>query len=293
MNSPSLDDIRLFVAVVQAGSLTGASELTGVPISRLSRRLTELESTLGTQLLNRGKKGVSLNELGENFFGHAQEMLKHADIAISSIHHSLEQPTGLLRLSLPIDLAPYISAHLHDYLAQHPDVQLQISLSQQKINMIQDGIDIAVRAGTIDNENVVARHLFDSCLGVYATRAYLDNFGTPLTPHDLYQHRLIAQSLTLPWHFKHRTKYDELITITPSPYVSCNDFTLSADLVTQGVGIGVLSSFSAAHPPSLVPLLLEWQLPCTPISVIYYKNRGASPAVRSFVAWLQELYQDK
>lgn len=68
MHQPSLDDIRLFVAIVQSGSLTEASHLTGVPISRLSRRLTELESTLGTQLVNRGKKGISLNELGEHFF---------------------------------------------------------------------------------------------------------------------------------------------------------------------------------------------------------------------------------
>ena len=104
MKKVSLDDIRLLVMVVQAGSLSRAAELTGIPVSRLSRRLTELESALGTQLMNRGKKGVSLNEVGKRFFEHGQNMLQQAQQALESVQENLKHPSGLLRLSIAGDV---------------------------------------------------------------------------------------------------------------------------------------------------------------------------------------------
>lgn len=285
MNTVSLDDIRLFVSVVQSGSLTAASDLTGIPISRLSRRLTELETALGTQLLNRGKKGVSLNELGEHFFKHAQTMLSHAELAISTISHSLDKPSGLLKISVPTDICyEYLLPNLHDYLQRYPQVNVEITLSQQKINMIQDGVDIAIRAGSIENDNVVARTLTELNFGIYATADYLATHGTPQSPNELYQHKLIAQNLTLPWHFSQK---ERTILLTPTAYVACNDFTLTKTLISQGLGIGLLSKSVTAHYPQLVEVLRDWQLPTSPISAIYYKNRGATPTVRSFVEWLK------
>lgn len=283
MNQISLDDMRLFVAVVQSGSLTSASELTGVPISRLSRRLTALEQALGTQLINRGKKGVSLHELGEDFFQHAQLMLQHADSAVASIRQGLEQPSGRLKLSLPIDMTGLILPKLKDYLTLYPQVQFDINLSQQKINMIQDGIDVAIRAGTIDNENVVAKILKMQTFAIYAHQNYFNKDDDINTPHDLYQHRLITQNLTLPWLFLHKERQ---IKIVPQGYISCNDFDLVAELIQQQLGIGLLPTDIAMKYPDLIPILNDWQLPSMPLSVIYYKNRGAVPTVKSFVDWL-------
>lgn len=286
MHNPSLDDIRLFVAVVQAGSLSQASELTGIPTSRLSRRLTQLESELGTQLINRGKKGVSLNELGEHFFTHAQNMLKHAQIAIDSIYTGLDKPAGLLRISAPVDISQQILAPLlGEYLQQYPDVSIDINLSQQKVNMIQDGIDVAVRVGEIANDNVVARKICMLHFGIYATADYLAKHGTPATPHELYQHKVIAQTLSLPWQF---TQAAQSVKITPSAHLGCNDFLMVENIIAQGLGIGLLSSHAAAKHEHLVQVLTDWQLPAVPLSLIYYKNRGTVPTVRSFVGWLSD-----
>lgn len=121
MEKISLDDIRLFVAVVQAGSLSRASELTGIPVSRLSRRLTELETALGTQLMNRGKKGVSLNEVGKRFFEHGQNMLQQAQQALESVQENLKHPGGLLRLSIAGDIYHHLLAPLlPEYLSAYP-----------------------------------------------------------------------------------------------------------------------------------------------------------------------------
>lgn len=283
MNQISLDDMRLFVAVVQSGSLTSASELTGVPISRLSRRLTALEQALGTQLINRGKKGVSLHELGEDFFQHAQLMLQHADSAVASIRQGLEQPSGRLKLSLPIDMTGLILPKLKDYLTLYPQVQFDINLSQQKINMIQDGIDVAIRAGTIDNENVVAKIFKIQTFAIYAHQNYFHKDENINTPHDLYQHRLIVQSLMPTWLFQQK---EWQIKIVPQSYISANDFDLVAELIQQQLGIGLLPTDIAMKYPDLIPILNDWQLPSMPLSVIYYKNRGAVPTVKSFVDWL-------
>ncbi|OOS25640.1 LysR family transcriptional regulator [Moraxella pluranimalium] len=286
MNTVSLDDIRLFVAVVQAGSLSSASDLTGIPVSRLSRRLTQLEKTLGTQLLNRGKKGVSLNDLGERFFVHAQNMLSQAQIAIESIHTTLDKPSGLLKISAPVDLYHHVLAErLDEYLSHYPDVNLDINATQQKINMIQDGVDIALRVGSIMNDNVVARPLFMMDFGIFATQEYLDKHGTPATPHELYQHQVIGQSLSMPWKFD---KQGQTVKITPASKVAGNDFLLIEQMINKGMGIGMLPRFISDKYPNLVQVLSDWQIPQVPVSMIYYKNRGAVPAVRSFVEWLAQ-----
>lgn len=283
----NLEDLRLFVAIVQAGSLSRASQLTGVAVSRLSRRLTALEGTLGTKLVNRGKKGVHLNELGEGFLTHAQAILEHSYFALTNIQNKLGSPQGKLRLSLPTDMANLIIDKLPSYLAKHPQVRLELMLSQDKIQMIQDGIDIAIRAGAINNENVVAKPLFliESC--VYASPSYLAKNGTPTHPADLTKHKLIAQSLTVPWQFITKTAQEDRQTlmINPLPLVACNDFLAVKELLSAHLGIGVLPK-SLALDTNLVPLLTDWQLPAAPLSVIYYKNRGAIATIKSFVDWL-------
>lgn len=288
MSHISLDDIRLFVSVVQAGSLSAASDLTGVPVSRLSRRLTQLESALGTQLINRGKKGVSLNELGNQFFIHAQNMLEEADAAIQSIQNGLEKPSGLLRISAPVDIAHrYVIPYLNDYLTEYPDVMIDINLSQQKVNMIQDGIDIAIRVGSIDNDNVVAKRWLKMQFGIFATRSYIEKFDAPKTPNDLYDHRVIAQTLSLPWQFY---QGDQEIKINPHPFIGCNDFTAVDPLIFQGLGIGKMTIESAQRHPELVRVLEDWEMESKTVSMLYYKNRGAIPAVRSFIDWYSGLF---
>lgn len=284
MNQPSLDDIRLFVSVVQAGSLSQAAQLTGVDVSRLSRRLTQLENALGTQLINRGKKGISTNELGEQFFIHAVKMLQEADTAIDSIRKSLARPAGLLRISIATDIAhQYLLPVLDDYLVSHPDVRIELNLNQEKINIIQDGIDIAIRVGAINNDNAVARVWQMVEFGIYATADYLASHGTPQTPDELHQHKIIAQTMSLPWHFQ---KGLQSIGITPDSYFGCNDFTITDQMIVNGLGIGKMNKKSAACHPNLVAVLTDWHIAAQPVSLVYYKNRGTTPVIQSFIHWL-------
>lgn len=285
MEQISLDDMRLFVAVVQAGSLSHAQELTAIPVSKLSRRLTRLEQALGTKLLNRGKKGVSLNEVGERFFLQAQTMLQQAQFAIESVQNSLQTPQGLLRISVSSDIfRKLIQPHLSDYLSRYPDVNVEVNISHKKVNMIQDGIDLAVRVGTVDNENVVAKAWQALRFGLFASSEYIEKYGQPENPNDLYRHQIISQMYTLPWQFSQENR---TVEISPVSRVSCNDFGLVECQIRQGNGLGILPISENKSLQGLIPLLTDWQLPSVPISLIYYKNRGAVPTIRSFVEFLQ------
>lgn len=282
MEQISLDDMRLFVAVVQAGSLSHAQELTNIPVSKLSRRLTRLEQSLGTKLLDRGKKGVTLNEVGRNFFIQAQSMLQQAQFAVECVQNSLQTPQGLLRISVASDIFRlFIQPYLTGFLSLYPDVNIEVNLSHQKINMIQDGIDIAIRAGTVDNDNVVAKVWKEIHFGLFASGDYLAKNGNPESPNDLYRHHIISQMHTLPWRF---SQDNRTVEISPVCRISCNDFELVKHQIQQGNGIGILPI--PAGDENLVQLLPEWQLPSTPISLIYYRNRGAVPVIRSFIEFL-------
>lgn len=284
LSSIDLNDIRLFVAVVQSGSLTQASELLNLPKSYLSRHLTQLETALGTTLMDRGRRGVALNELGERFYVNAQEMLRLAQHSIDDIHDCLDLPHGLLRLSVSTEVGrSVLMHHLPEYLSLYPQVDLEVQIDNRKINMIQDGIDIAIRVGTVDNEHVVARHLMDVSFGLFATPDYLARHGTPTTPHELYHHQLIYKYDGVGWTFH---QAGQCVSIINHARLRCNDFNLAGQMVADGVGIALLPLFDNLIRDDWVQLLTDWQIAKVSLYVIYYKNRGAVATVRSFVDYM-------
>lgn len=279
-----LNDIKLFVSVVQAGSLTRASELLDIPKSHISRHLTELENSLGTTLMDRGRRGIVLNELGLRFLHNAQEMLRLAQIAIDDVQDNLQKPSGLLRLSVSTEVGRgFLMHYLPEYFRRYPDVNLQVQIDNRKVNMIQDGIDIALRIGSADSDNVVARKLFDIELGLFASKSYIDAHGMPSSPHELYGHTLLHKYDGPDWAFwcDHH-----LVRIDGQYRLSCNDFNLVGQMVSDGLGIGLLPCFDNMIRADWVRLLPQWQIDSVPLYVVYYKNRGAVPTVRSMVEFL-------
>lgn len=279
-----LNDMRLFVSVVQAGSLTKASELLDVPKSHLSRHLTDLENSLGTTLMDRGRRGVVLNELGTRFYHHAQEMLKAAQLAIDDVQDNLQSPSGLIRLSVSTEVCRgFLMHHLAEFLRLYPDIQLEVQVDNRKINMIQDGIDISLRVGSVDNDNVIARKLFNIEFGLFASADYIARMGMPSTPNELYGHQLIHKYDGVPWLFHHK---DSSILIDAKNRFICNDNNLAGNMVGDGVGIGMLPLFDNAWQADWLRVLPEWQIDGVPLYIIYYKNRGAVPAVRALVEFI-------
>lgn len=291
MNNINLNDISLFVTIVQAGSFTKAAEITNIPKSRLSRSISRLEAELGTVLMGRSKKGVVLNEVGEQFFYKALEMVQSAQIALSSVQGRLSLPGGLLRLSVSTEVGRGILIHyLAEYMERYPDVVLDVEINNKKVNMIQDGVDIALRLGVVEDGNVVARKLMDIEMGLFASQEYIIKHGIPKSPHELYHHALLYKYDGVEWRFTYKDNY---VSISPNNKLNSNDANLLGKMVMDGVGIAMLPKFDNMLAPNMVWILPEWKVESVPLYIVYYKNRGAVPTVRSMVDFLLEKMQKR
>ncbi|MCW9714845.1 LysR family transcriptional regulator [Avibacterium sp. 21-594] len=287
MQQIDLNDMRFFVTVIQSGSLTHAAEQMNVPKSRLSRRLTELENQLGSKLLDRNRNGVRLNDLGEHFYQHALIAVEAAESAVNSVADCLATPRGLLRISVSSEILRYwLTPHLSHYLQQHPDVELNITMENRRANLLQEGVDIALRIGELDLDDVVAKHLLDIDSGVYASPHYLKANGTPLTPQELKNHRLLHKSDGKHWLFKQGNQRE---LIQGKKALQANDASVLAQLVEDSYGIALLPELSGLIQPHWQKLLPDWQVESVPLYAIYYKNRGLAPTVRTFVNFLSEI----
>ncbi|MFB6349831.1 LysR substrate-binding domain-containing protein [Moraxella sp. ZJ142] len=286
MNNVNLNDISLFVTVVQAGSFSKAEEITAIPKSRLSRRISELEKNLGTALIGRSKKGVVLNEVGEQFYLKAKEMMQAAQLALDSVQHRLNEPSGLLRMSVSTEIGRGILMHhLAEYRERYPNVRLAVEINNKRVNMIHEGVDIALRVGVIDDENVVARKLTEIQFGLFAHQDYLQKHGTPNSPHELHQHSLLYKYDGIEWQFSHK---GHQVHIQPHSSISSNDANFLGKMVADAAGIALLPIFDTMILPNMVQILPEWEIPTIPLYAVYYKNRGAVPTVQSMVAFLRE-----
>ncbi|WP_373741753.1 LysR family transcriptional regulator [Neisseria sp.] len=283
-----LNDIRLFVAVVQAGSFSKAADLANIPKSRLSRRISRLEADLGTALMDRSKRGVLLNEVGEQFYQRAQEMMLAAQTAVNSVQGKLDTPGGLLRLSVSTEVGRgFLMLHLAEYMRRYPDVMLEVEINNKKVNMIQDGIDIALRLGLPEGDNVVARKLADIELGLFAAESYLQRAGRPKSPHELHGHALLNKYDGPEWRF---TCKQHSVHIQGGSKLSSNDANLLGQMVSDGAGIALLPCFDNMLREGWVRLLPEWAVDTVPLYLVYYKNRGSVPTVRSMADFLLEKF---
>ena len=160
-------------------------------------------------------------------------------------------------------------------------------MENRQINMIQDGIDIALRIGMPQQEDLVAKQVGSINLGIYASIDYLAQYGTPQTPNELAQHTLLHKSDGREWLFHQNGKSEK---ITTAKRVTTNDAELLAQLVDDGIGIALLPEMGTLIKPEWVRLLPDWQLDSVPLYAIYYKNRGFVPTVRSFVEFMAEIF---
>ena len=283
MERTDLNDIALFAATVQAGSLSRAAKQLCLPKSRLSRRLTALEESLGSKLMDRTRSGVRLNELGESFYRHAQMMLDCAEQAVGSVRQSLDVPQGVLRVSVSLEVQRGIlEPHLADYLRRYPQVALEVVVENRHISLIQDGIDVALRVGAPAQEDVVARQLASFAFGLYASADYLAAHAPLETPENLAQHALLHKFDGSDWLLRRGI---ERYHLRAKKRVSANDAFLLARLAAAGEGIALLPQLPALTN-GLQRVLPEWATESLPLYALYYKNHGFAPTVRSFIDWL-------
>lgn len=262
------NDLILFAHIVEAGSFTRASDLTGLPKSTLSRRLTDLENEFGERLMQRSTRRLVLTEFGERMLEHARRLLDESEAATALALHRQAVPHGTLRVSLPPDFHELsIVEVVSQFSEQYPDVRLELDLSPRRVDIVAERFDVAVRvaAALPDDSSLVARQIIVLHNGLYASPDYLKRHGTPTEPSDLLGHTGLVLATSGGEHQRWRLSRDaERWEGLPSKTLTSNSLGLQQALSVQGLGIvGLSARFARPWIAQNViqRILPDWNLP--------------------------------
>jgi DNA-binding transcriptional LysR family regulator len=291
-----LDDLALFADVVEHGGFAAAERASGVPKSRLSRRVAALETDLGVRLLQRSTRRFAVTDVGQDVYRYARSMMDEARAAREAVARVSSEPRGLVRMAVPIAFAQGMFAQITpDYLQRHPQVQLQLHVSNRRVDVIEEGFDIALRVRwrIEDDSSLVLRRLGNARKLLVASPAYLARTGVPQQPEDLLEHAILnADEDPHKQHWELQSESGEARRIElRRPRVMGFDFPLLVQLAEAGQGITLLPEMAcvdALQRGSLLPVLPQWNHPMGICHIVYPSRRGMLPAVRSLVDHLVE-----
>lgn len=294
-----LNDLFYFARIVEHGGFAPAGRALGVPKSTLSRRITLLEERLGSRLLQRSTRHFGVTEIGETFYRHCVAMIAEAEAAQEAVDQSRAEPRGTVRVTCPISLmmsmvAPMVSR----YLASNPMVRVQLSATNRRVDVIEEGIDVAlrVRFPPLDSEGLVMRRLAESRQVLVASPALLDRLGRPDSPSELARlpgMDLVRSPPRHAWELVDGSGKPSLVSFDPR-YVADDMYALR-QAAEDGVGIVQLADYIVSAriaAGALEAILPAWTLPSGVIHAVFPSRRGLSPAIRSFIDFLALEFRD-
>jgi DNA-binding transcriptional LysR family regulator len=289
-----LRSMAVFVGVVESGSFSAAADALNISAVMVGKHIAQLEALLGVRLLERTTRKHSLTSAGANYYDNCKKVLEQVRWAESSIESLQAQPQGLLRISAPINLGATVIAPLvAGYLAEYPQVKIELILSNSRVDLIEDGFDLAIRTGDLGNSDLVARALPDYQLRLCASPAYLQQHGTPQHPSELQQHYCVTHLI-----WGNRNEWpglrlrDQQIWPCQSRFAS-NDSRALRQAALNGTGIifqpeVLLGEDIAAG--RLVPILDDYLPPATPVHLVYLPDPRPRAKLNSVVAYLLANY---
>nr|WP_321240665.1 LysR family transcriptional regulator [uncultured Tolumonas sp.] len=280
------DGINEFVCVVETESFTAAAKRLEVSVAHISRQVNQLEDRLGAKLLYRTTRKLRLTEVGEVYYQHARKIRDDMQAAERAVMEMEGKPTGKLRITAPVYYGEYFLAPLlNDFLLQYPQLDLELKLTNETVDLVKEGYDLAIRLGTLDSSSLMCRKLARRTQYLCASPAYLATHGTPQTLADLANHRCLGGSLDH-WRFLENGK---LRNWRVGSAWSCNSGLALKDAALKGLGIVQLPDYyvqAALAQGSLISLLESHRLPDDGVWVVYPQNRHLSPKVRLLVDFL-------
>lgn len=283
-----LEGVRVFVAVAECRSFRGAATKLGLPRSTVSRKVSTLEGTLGTRLLQRNTRQVSLTTAGESFLAEVAPALGAIGDAGQRLLDVQGEPRGLVRMTAAAGTGDWVGATMLELVERHPQVRVELDFSDRQVDLIAEGFDLALRAGRLEDSTLIARPVGHLANGYYASPSYVK--GRPLShPDDLVKHELIiysGRSRALRWEFQVGKRVVELPV---SGRIVVSSLALSQMAAERGHGITWLPTpFGSreVRQGGLVPVLRKYWPPPVPIQLVYPSGRYLAPQVRAAIELL-------
>jgi DNA-binding transcriptional LysR family regulator len=289
-----LNDTVVFVKVVEQGSFTAAARELRLPKSTVSRKVQELEARLGVPMLNRTTRKLGLTEAGQVYFQHCREISRGLEAAENAVAELLDGPRGWLRVAAPPTVAAsWIAPLLGEFHGRYPEVQVEMQLTDERLDIIAQGLDLALVAGALPDSSLVARRLATFTTRVYASPAYLRRYGAPARPEELVSHRALALTC-------HRRGPDYEWQLGDGhsaagypirPLLVCNDASLLHPPLLAGEGLVLACGFSMHEylaQGAVTGALPGWRGPTFDLNALFPAREAMPPKVRVFIDFLAE-----
>jgi LysR family transcriptional regulator, regulator for bpeEF and oprC len=287
----TLEQLRVLVKVVQAGSFTQAATLLGTQKSYVSRVVAQLEAELGAKLIERTTRRLSVTETGREVFERAVGILGAVEDTTRMVQNAQGEPRGLLRLTCGVEFGLLaVGRWVEAYLATYPMAAADVEYTSRVLDLVHEGFDLAVRLGAVQESRLVARPLGQLDYALFACPRYLARVGTPESPEQLRAHSLVMFSGGGPrrgWQLLPQGgTVREAVKIEGPARLRMNNAFGVRDALLASLGIGVLPLLVAAESVTagrLVPVLPDWRPPSVPVHAVYPSHRYLSAKVRAFI----------
>jgi DNA-binding transcriptional LysR family regulator len=283
-----LDDMALFVEVVKVKSFRRAAEGLGMPNSTLSRRITELEKSIGLRLLNRTTRKIDLTEAGQIYFERCKRIVDEARLAHEQLDEMLAQPSGVLRASLPVDFATtYLAPVIAEFSQRYPGISFEFDLTPRNVDLVAEPFDIAIRMGSQSDSSLIARPIARLTPYLYASPKYLERSGEPTNPSDLTQHECLDFPKTMQWKLDNGNQTVEVLI---GSRFRLNSPGMIRRLATLDLGITLLPQEVVADDLAegrLRRILPQWQGGLVPVYALT-ETRLLPAKTQRFIEFLRE-----
>ncbi|MFO7703630.1 MAG: LysR family transcriptional regulator [Halopseudomonas sp.] len=284
---PSWEGIDEFVSVAELGQFSGAAQRLGVSSSHVSRQVARLEDRLQTRLLYRSTRKVSLTEAGVTFLAHCQRLIDARDEAMQAVTDLGGAPKGLLRVTCAVAYGEdFIMPLLNDFMQQHPQLKIEMTLTNQTLDLLHGSYDLAIRLGRLHDSNMIATRLAPRRMYLCAAPGYLQQHGAPHSLSELPRHHCLLGSSDT-WHFQQGGKETP---IRVQGNWQCNSGKAVLEAALRGFGLCQLPDYYVhehLQRGSLRALLTQHQPPHTGVWALYPQQRHLSPKVRQAVELLK------
>lgn len=280
------NEAAVFVRVVQAGSFSAAARQLGLPTSTVSTRVARLERRLGVTLLQRTTRRLHLTEAGSLYFEHASTGLGYLMEAEAALDEARQQPQGTLKMTAPADLGDALLGHLlAETQARYPALSLELWLTERYVDLVAEGVDVAIRMGELRDSSLIAKSLGTIQWALFASPAYLQQAAPITSPVELAQHPCVQFTPMGRHHWELQRGTNEIRVPLPGQ-VLVNNIGVVKTMVESGQGVALLPTFicqAAVRQGGLQRLLPEWRGQADAVHLVYPKQRFMPPKLRGFI----------
>ncbi len=286
----NLNDLNLFIRVVETGSFTAAADSLDVQKSTISRRIAQLEDTLGIRLIQRTTRKLKLTPEGEELFSRAQPLVDDLAAVQDDISASKTELRGRLRLTMPTEIGVFMMNEvISSFMQAYPRMEVDVELSTRTVDLIEEGVDLTLRLGPLPNSSLIARHVAGLRRGLFATPEYIEQHGAPLSPADLTKHSCIT--LLRPFDHLRFINWNNQEPVNMGGRMRTNSLSFVREMIIQHMGIGRLPDVFCGElleSGRIVRVLEDFQLEPLEINALYASRRNLNPRVSAFLDHMTE-----